>query len=136
MSLMSQVKQADKLQSAGAMHSVPAQFTIGDDLPFRAMYVTSGRTGQLIPGAVLNYQLLDKQSRALKAAGQMFLYDAATASFEAVIPASELAVYDPIDNPNGIEPNNQYILHIIILDNGIKTTIAANLTATLDAIVA
>jgi len=104
--------------------SVPGKFTIDQDLPFRALFVKD-ETGNTHIGDVL-YELLDRLTREVKAAGPMSLYDPANGHYEAVIDKSLLT-------SDEIGLNNDYVLHVII-QAYLDTTVSAFLSASNDAI--
>lgn len=112
--------------------SAPALLVIGDSFPFRADNVMSGRDDAPLPSADVSYKLLDLETRDVVAEGDMSLYDAPSASFEAVIDDSELTAYDPDTNPDGIKPEHEYVLRVTVDNNGTKTSKVRRLVAKLD----
>jgi hypothetical protein len=112
--------------------SAPGYFVIGDSLPFRAEEAVSARTGDPLLAATATYSMLDAQSRAEVAAGDMVLYDQILMSFEAEILPEDLELYDATTNPNGVVPNREYLLKATVDDGGIKTSRALRLVALLD----
>lgn len=107
----------------------PGEFTIGDDLAFQANNVKSGKSGALLPSATLTFEFVDIRSRAIIASGTMTRYDAITASFEGLIDASSLPLFN---GTVGIKPGQVCALRAIISYGGIRTTKAAILRAVLD----
>lgn len=112
---------------------VPAAFTIGDDLLFAANNVKAGRSPYpYIPDADLSYQLVHARTRVVVSEGEMTLYDAVTASYEGVIPRTDLGLYDADTNPDGVRPRDLYVLRVTVDDGGVLTTLAAEMVAVLD----
>ena len=111
----------DNVHAPNINVSVPAQFTIGDDLSFRALNVRDAK-GNPHLGEVL-YELLDRLTREVIAVGSMTLYDAANSHYEAVIDSSL----------TNVDRNNEYVLHVIV-KSAVDTTASAYLCATVDSI--
>jgi len=111
---------------------VPATFVIGDDLPFRVDNVQSGRDHTPLTSATLTWQFLDQETRAVVSSGDMDQYDAVAASYEGVVPATDLGLYNAESNPSGIVPGRAYVLRPTILDGGIHTSKSVVTRAVLD----
>lgn len=111
---------------------IPATFTIGDDLPFDLNDVQGGRDHTPLTGATVTWEFVDKQTRTVIASGSMDLYDDVAASFEGVVEATHLGLYDAVGNPNGIIPGREYVLRATINDSGVHTTKSATSRAVLD----
>lgn len=111
---------------------VPGFLVIGDSLSFRADNVRGERDQDFIPDAELTYDFIDAETRESITAGDMTLYDEATASFDAVISPALTALYDAETNPDGLVPNREYALRVTVDNGGITTTESRVMVALLD----